>query len=139
MNIGKLFCAFVVLLFIASLGHGAGKADHKSIRVSIIQLISNPKQFHKKQIRIIGASTIRFEGNKICLGKDDFTFGISKNCIWLDIASYSDYIDFNQFRDHDPRFALVEGVFNMKENGRFSMFSGSIERINRYQFWGPNK
>ena len=131
----SLLLLVVMLLPINAL-EGYGKSNYfDAIRVSIIQLISNPELYHGKNVRVIGVVQIEFEGNSIYLSKDDLQYSIYKNGLWMDIdferlgATRDDLLRFN------GRYVLIEGYFNMNSLGHLVMWSGSIERIYRYHLW----
>lgn len=52
--------------------------------VSIISLISNPKDFDDKLVRVIGVCEFEFEGYGLYLSSNDYDYGISKNAVWLE-------------------------------------------------------
>lgn len=99
--------------------------------VSIIQLISNPNEFHGKTVRVIGYARLQFEGEALYLHSDDYKYAISKNGLWL---STTDEILKNR-EAFDRKYILVEGVFNAMHQGHAGLFSGSIEKIQRFQVW----
>jgi len=99
--------------------------------VSLIQLIANPKDLDGKIVRVIGFVKLEFEGNAIYLHQDDYKFGISKNGLYLYIT---DDIRKRQ-ADFDERYIILEGTFNAKNTGHMGMFSGSIQKITRFQVW----
>jgi hypothetical protein len=99
--------------------------------VSLIQLIANPKDFDGKIVRLIGFVKLEFEGNAIYFHQDDYKFGISKNALWLDITE-----DIRKKQAHfDERYIILEGTFNAENTGHMGMFSGSIQKISRFQVW----
>lgn len=101
------------------------------LQVSLIQLIANPKDYHGKVVRVIGFVRLGFEGNAIYLHQDDYTHGITKNGLWIDVA---DEIRKKQ-KDYDQKHVLLEGTFNAKETGHMGLWSGSIQKISRFQVW----
>ncbi len=128
-------CVGTLLLILSSIALGHGKANQSSIGISIIKLIATPEQYHGKQIRVIGAGNLEFEGNLICLSKDDLKYGITRNCLWLSISPKSIDSNSKELESYNGKYVLVEGIFNSTKTGHFGMASGSIEKINRYQNW----
>lgn len=125
----------IFLMISSSIALGHGEANQFSTDISIIKLIATPEQYHGKQIRVIGAGSLEFEGNLICLSKDDLKHGITRNCLWLSISPESIGSNSKELESYNGKYVLVEGVFNSKENGHMGMASGAIEKINRYQVW----
>ncbi|MDR7298870.1 hypothetical protein J2X16_004238 [Pelomonas aquatica] len=109
----------------------ANIAVAEPIDVSLINLIATPADFDGKQVRVKGFARVEFEGNAIYLHRDDYLYGITKNGIWLDLEKASN----KSAASADKRYVLIEGVFSMKEQGHFGMWSGSIKHITRIQPW----
>jgi hypothetical protein len=99
------------------------------VDVSLIQLIANPKDYDGKNVRVIGFVRLEFEGNAIYLHEDDFKHGVMKNGLWLDAPKemFEKQADFNQ------KYVLIEGTFNAKMTGHLGLWSGSIQKITRFQ------
>ncbi len=72
----RAFCLLAVLnlfVFISSI-------EAQQLRdVSIVRLLSTPRQVHGARVRIIGFVRLRFEGNAIYLHEDDGKHAIHKN------------------------------------------------------------
>ncbi|MDP2942779.1 MAG: hypothetical protein Q8O36_04660 [Candidatus Omnitrophota bacterium] len=98
--------------------------------VSIINLISNPEQYHGKKGIITGYLNMEFEGNGIYLSKDDYINSIYKNGLWCDI-------DVEKYSNFNKKYVVMEGIFNAKMTGHMGLWSGSIENLSRV--WGPIK
>jgi hypothetical protein len=99
--------------------------------VSLVQLIANPKNFHSKVVRVMGFVRLEFEGNAIYLHQDDYKHGIGKNGLWIDVTD-----DIRKKKaDFDQKYVLLEGTFSAKETGHMGLWSGSIQKISRFQVW----
>lgn len=103
--------------------------------VSLINLISTPKDFNKKHIRLEGILEYEFEGHGIYLTRDDYDYGITKNAVWLDIDDEMYSLRNDELNEMKGEYVIVEGVFNSNENGHFDMYSGSIENVTRLELW----
>lgn len=103
------------------------------IDASIINLIASPQQFNSKQIRIVGYVRLELEGNAVYLNRDDFSEGIRKNGLWLDVETMSPA----QLTNINGRYALVEGTFSMGDRGHLGMWSGAITKITRIEALHP--
>ena len=121
--------AFIGLLVFAS------AAIAEPLNVSLISLIAAPKEFDGKQVRIIGFARLEFEGNAIYLHQEDYLHGITKNGLWLDVELASKKAAMKA----NNRYVIVEGIFSMKDQGHFGMWSGSIQKVTRMDAWSVPK
>ena len=104
------------------------------VEVSLIQLIANPQAYQGKIVRVIGFVRLEFEGEAIYLHRDDYEHDITKNGLWIDI---SDALRKKRTQ-YDQRYVLLEGSFNANEKGHKGAWSGSIQRITRFDVWGKD-
>ena len=75
---------FILIIFGFSLINCKSSSNHKnSLYTSIISIIANPKDFHKKTIIVQGYFTMETEGQAIYLSKNDFEKNIFKNALYL--------------------------------------------------------
>lgn len=111
----------------------AGFAGAQAVAVSMINLIANPKDFDGKKVRLIGYVRLEFEGDSIYLHRDDARQGNTKNGVWLDVD-----LPQKQRTRVNNRYAIVEGVFSMEEQGHFGLWSGSIKNVSRLDPWRPD-
>jgi hypothetical protein len=110
-------------------------ASEQPLDVSLVQLIANPEDYHGKVIRVIGYVRLEFEGDAIYLHQDDGMLGIYKNGLWIDVT----YDIRKKEEEFDRKYVLVEGTFNSERTGHFGLFSGTIEKIKRFQKWRDTK
>ncbi len=108
-----------------------GAAD--IVDVSILQLIVTPEKFDGKSVRLIAFCSTAFEYQGLFLSKDDCEQGITKNAVWVELRES----DKKRSSEIDRRYVVVEGVFT-KDKGQLSMYSGTIHRITRLDFWGSS-
>jgi hypothetical protein len=106
--------------------------------VSLIQVIANPKEFHGKQIQVIGFAHFEFEGNGIYLNREDYQYGLYKNGLWLSMPK-TDKTNLDKYREMNNSYAIVEGTFNAEFKGHMGVFNGSIENITKLQRWAKAK
>lgn len=111
----------------------SGFADAQAVDVSMINLIANPKDFDGKKVRLIGYVRLEFEGDSIYLHRDDARQGNTRNGLWLDVA-----LPQKQRMRVNNRYAIVEGVFSMDEQGHLGLWSGSIKNVTRLDPWRPD-
>lgn len=99
--------------------------------VSLVRLIADPKNYHGKVVRVIGFVSLEFEGSAIYLHQEDYKQGIHKNGLWIDVTE-----DIRKKKAQmDKKYVLLEGTFNEKETGHMGLWSGSIQKISRFQVW----
>jgi hypothetical protein len=66
---------------------------------------------------------LEFEGNMLCLHRDDVEFMLQTNCVWLAAP------EGPAVRSINDRYVGVEGVVNADDRGHFGMFQASIQGI----------
>ncbi len=117
-----------IVFVLASAQFVAAEARREREFVSIVNLISNPDDYHGKVVVITGFLSLDFEGSGIYLHQDDYEYGITKNGLWC-------VIDLEKYRASDHSYVGIEGVFNAKAKGHLGMWSGTIENVKRV--WKP--
>lgn len=129
-----------ICCFLINAAHAApyvnyGKPDYSAKDISLVALIANPDAYDGKPVRVIGAFQLEFEGNELCLHKEDLVQGLTKNCVWIEPdlkvlgVSYEDLTKFN------GKYVLVEGTFVKGDLGHMSLNSGAITPIWRVALW----
>ncbi|WP_184541786.1 hypothetical protein [Mucilaginibacter sp. FT3.2] len=118
-----------------TLPNSDGVVLHKSKEVSIISLIANPDKYEGEEIRVIGYLHIEFEGNVLCLHKDDYDNAISKNAIWVDVTRLA----IDSLKKYSDHYVIIAGTFDSRMRGHMDMNSGSIKNITRLDLWEPAK
>ena len=116
-----------------------GKPNQNAVPISIVSLIANPDRYHGKYVRVIGAINLEFEGNSICIHKDDVVERISKNCLWLTLNEKLLAVNTLKLRKYNGKYVLLEGVFNAKNAGHLDLYSGSVDRVWRLMLWPASK
>jgi hypothetical protein len=80
-------------------------------RVSIIQVLANPKEFDGKKVRLIGYLHFEFESYALWLHREDHVHGLP-NRIDIDANACADKVD--QVND---QYVLLEGTFLILNKG----------------------
>ena len=93
--------------------------------VGMVQLLAQPEKYDGKFIRVEGFLRLEFEGNALYLHREDYTIGLTKNGVWVDMSESPERLKLNM------HYVLIEGVFNAKDHGHLGLWSGSIEKISR--------
>ena len=126
----KIKRIFILIIFGFSLINCKSSSNHKiSLYTSIISIIANPKDFHKKTIIVQGYFTMETEGQAIYLSKNDFEKNIFKNALYL-------YIPYGKIKEMGIElpykgYVEIQGTFNKNSLGSYGFFSGGIEDISK--------
>ena len=98
----------------------------------MVQLLATPEKYDGKLVRIIGVGNLEFEENYLSLSKEDHEFGAG-NSIWIELGDKA--IPYEEAKEYNGKYVVVEGFFDKDDCGHFDMFCGSIKDISRYQLW----
>ncbi|MBI5874925.1 MAG: hypothetical protein HZB81_03620 [Deltaproteobacteria bacterium] len=136
LNLIKTNISSLILVIVALLGTTPTFAQSEVLRpeaVSIVQLLANPEKYQGHLVMVTGFCRIEFEGNAIYLHQDDYTYGNTKNGIWLGIDRQE--VRFKFEKGH----CLVVGRFDAKNQGHMGLFSGALNDIKRFESWPPQQ
>lgn len=103
----------------------------KPLDVSLLQLIANPSAWHDRRVRVIGYLNVEFEGNALYVHESDWTHGVSKNALWVDVS----FGDMAKYKSLHHRYVIMEGMFDATSYGHLGMFSGELTNITRCDKW----
>lgn len=112
-----------------------GEANHETVSVSVVSLISNPKPYVGKAIRVIGAGQIEFEGNFICLSKEHLKAYITENCLWMDFNFEALGATPEDLRAINGEHWLIEGEFRSGPAGHLGCCSAAVTNVWRVTEW----
>jgi len=97
-------------------------------RVSIVQLISNPKPYHGKPVKLFGYMTADFEDTVVFMTRDDGLYFHTPHGVYYsfdnEILNHKDF--YNLFHN---RFVEIEGIFNWGGNPHMEAFAGYLKPI----------
>lgn len=111
---------------------GVNPVNEYATDVSMVQLLATPEKYDGKLVRVIGVGNLEFEGNYISLSKEDHMYGAG-NSIWIELGEKA--ISYDEAKEYNGKYVIVEGFFDKDDRGHFDMFCGSIKDISRYQLW----
>lgn len=138
MIISALLCAligiqyFEKILIKSGYQDGINPANQYAIDVSIVQLLATPEKYDGKLVRVIGVGNLEFEGNYLSLNKEDYAYSAG-NSIWIELGEKA--ISYDEAKEYNGKYVIVEGFFDKNDRGHLDMFCGSIKNISRYQLW----
>ncbi len=76
-----------------------------------------------------GYLNLEFEGDAIYLHKEDYDYHMLKNALWVRLSEKLHLPQNAQF--YSKKHVSIIGRFNMHSHGHLSLFSGSIENVER--------
>ena len=85
-----------------------------------------------KLVRVIGVGNLEFEDNYLSLNKEDHKYRAG-NSVWIELGEKA--ISYDEAKEYNGKYVIVEGFFDKDDRGHFDMFCGSIKNISRYQLW----
>ena len=124
----RLVVLFILLLPLSA--HGTshfGSANHGSLAMSVAALIATPERYDNKAVRVTGAWRYEFEGNVICLHREDLDFRLRENCPDYDLDPKMIKATRKELSQFNGRYVIIEGLFNARTK--------SIARIWRIDPW----
>jgi hypothetical protein len=99
--------------------------DDDAQRISLVQLVANPHQYHGRRVRVAGFCHLEFESQGLYIHRDDFGQMLLKNGVWLDLDPSPEQLLLS---DH---YVAVEGTFDAQRQGHLSMYSGVLTAVRR--------
>jgi hypothetical protein len=91
-------------------------------RVSLVSILADAKAWHGKPVRVGGYMHLEFEGNQLCLHRDDVEFLVQTNCVWLDVPPH-------QLTGINDRYVALEGVVDAAKRGHLGRYQATIGRV----------
>lgn len=103
-------------------GDASGEVRCREFRVSIVELLANPAQWHNKSVVVIGFAAVSFEHSAIYMHRQDMEAAIMSNGLWLELPE-----DFSPSSElAKGEYVLVRGTFDAKAGGHLNAFNGTI-------------
>jgi len=102
----------------------------EEINVSMVKLISRPKDYDGKLVRVVGVGQVGFEANGLYLSSDDYKHHITKNA--LSLAFKDGVAELDSLQVLNGQFVRVEGIFDA-DAGPFGLYSGTIRDVRIYK------
>lgn len=100
--------------------------------VTMVQLIATPEKYDGQLVRVIGVGNLELEGNCISLNREDLIYGVG-NSIWIELGERT--ISYDEAKQFNGEYVIVEGIFDKDDCGHMDMFCGSIKNVSRYELW----
>jgi hypothetical protein len=106
------------------------------VTVSLVNLIATPEKYHDKKVRLIGYFQYD-EANlrNIFLHKEDSDKSILKNSFWVFFPKGISIDTITAYKGYDKQYVILEGIFDMNNQGPLSFFSGTIKEVSRMEPW----
>lgn len=129
-------CFFICLVVIfTNKAFILSNESQEATDISLINLISNSKDFDGKFVRVIGVCEYEFEGYGLYLSINDYDYGISKNAIWLELDENDLLNNNSDLKFMNGKYVIIEGIFEGNDNGHLDLYSGTIKNITRMNVW----
>ena len=93
--------------------------------VSMIKLLANPEKYNGKRVMLDGFLNLEFEGNALYLHKEDYTHGISKNSLWVNL---NDNIS-KEAHKYNKNYVLIVATFDANDTGHMGAFGGGLKNL----------
>ena len=116
--------------------------NNKPLRVSIIQLIANPAEYHGKKIWITGVADLQYAGFSIYLNQEAW-YWLSEEVLWVNNCEIIDnkiwfhingkLISEEVAKEYNGKYVFIEGTFDMYIKGHRGRFSGGIDNVTRFE------
>jgi hypothetical protein len=94
-----------------------------SQRVSLARILADPERLHGKAVRVGGFAHFAFEGNSLCLHRDDVEYLVVTNCVWLDVRLAPEVEALSD------RYVAVVGVVDAHNRGHMGMYQAALTDI----------
>jgi hypothetical protein len=104
---------------------------NRIIDVSLINLITNPKEYEGYKVRVQGYLNLQYHTYGLYLHKEDYEHAIYENAIGLSAQEYESFKEVMKCNNH---YVLIEGTFSKMQGGT-GIHNGSIENIGRIEIW----
>lgn len=102
------------------------------VPVSIIELMSRPKEFDGKLVSVRGLFTADYHGTTLLVGQEDYLHALQENGIWLDPPSEMG----EKTQLLEGKYVLVAGKFSAKERlGRAGRQVGGLTQVQTCALW----
>ena len=95
--------------------------------LSMVQLLANPEKYDGDHVRVVGYIHIEPESSAIYLHREDEERYLFKNGSWVSLAPGV------SFDDCQDTYAVIEGVYRARNQGRMSLWTGTITHVTRCQ------
>jgi hypothetical protein len=102
----------------------------EAIPVSLINLISTPKEFHLKKVSVSGYLIFRLEDQSLCLLPSPPS---RRECVWVQMSPDHSAGEKEQRREYvkwqsmSGQIVTLEGIFDMNDEGHIEGWSGGIK------------
>ena len=99
--------------------------DPASEKLSLIRVLADPAAVDKRPVVVIGYLHLEFEGQRLCLHREDVENNILTNCVWIDVPQTGGVLALNE------RYVVVEGIIRAGSGGHLGSYQASLGEIRR--------
>ena len=122
--------AVAAAMAVVASAHLAGQ-QQKPVRVSLVQLIATPERYDGKQVSVVGFLVFGFEGDWLCLHKEDYDNGIDANGVRIDRTK-------DMSRDLEKlhrNYVQIVGVFRQEASPFGFASQGHVVDVQKCELW----
>jgi hypothetical protein len=116
------------LILVAAVGRGQ---QQQPIRLSVMQLTTNPEKYDGKLVSAVGYLCFGYEGDGLYLHKEDYENGIEANGINVDRTRQM-LQDREKLYDN---YVVIVGVFRRQQLSPAYISTGRITNVQKCQLW----
>ena len=96
---------------------------------SLLELFAHPNRYQGKRVRVWGYVRLEFETTAIYLSKDAHDARVTQEALWIRLLT--SYAASEKSRSGP---AYVEGIFDGRERGHFSLYVGGLVDVKAVTF-----
>jgi hypothetical protein len=106
-----------------------GSSPEHLLEVSIKELISRPRDFHGKYVRVMGFYCGEFEGTALYQTLDDWGWDRYDKGIWVNVLPPFRYdrLFYERPEIFNDQHVLAEGRFNAEQRGHMGLWPASLD------------
>ena len=121
--LGFIFCLITQGCRPSDDGISTGKM--KVRRVSLIRLISTPKEYQDRVVYVAGYLVLEHEGNALYLDELQYKHQLFNNGVWLDTNTTVN-VDWAKF---NKQYVEVLATFTDDSSGDQTLYSGTLQKV----------
>lgn len=91
--------------------------------VSLVRILADADAMHGKAVHVGGFMHLQFEEDVLCLHRDDVSYMLLTNCVWLAVPDRQKALALND------RYVEVQAVVNANEHGHLGAFQSELQGV----------
>jgi hypothetical protein len=95
--------------------------------ISIIELVSDPRRYHRRDVHVMGFLSLDFEGRTLYLHREDYIHRLFRNGVGVSLEQTA--LQSAKSNNFDKSYVLVEGRFDAEDHGHRDTLMGTLKDI----------